>query len=104
MTVARVQAVLGIEVVEINTDEIDEAVLALLYLTLHDDVRAWKGFDWDAMDRLYRKGLIHDPVGKAKSVVLTDEGLAESERLFKKLFAKPASSDQPGESAARSRR
>jgi hypothetical protein len=46
-------------------------MLALLYLTLHDDVRAWKGFGWDAMDRLHRKGLIHDPVGKAKSVVLT---------------------------------
>lgn len=75
---------------EIDTDKIDEAVLALLYLTLHDRFRAWKGFDWDAMDRLYRKGLIYDPVGKAKSVMLTDEGLAESERLFRKLFAKPA--------------
>lgn len=90
--------------VEIDTDKIDEAVLALLYLTLHDQFRAWKGFDWDAMDRLYRKGLIYDPVGKAKSVVLTDEGLAESERLFRKLFAKPAASDQAAESAARSRR
>ena len=32
-----------------DTDRIDEAVLALLYLGLHDDSRAWKGFDWDAM-------------------------------------------------------
>lgn len=80
---------------EIDTDKIDEAVLALLYLTLHDRFRAWKGFDWDAMDRLYRKGLIYDPVGKAKSAMLTDEGLAESERLFRKLFAKPAALDQP---------
>jgi hypothetical protein len=89
----------GIPVMEIDTDKIDEAVLALLYLTLHDDVRAWKGFDWDAMDRLHRKGLIRDPVGKAKSVVLTEEGLAESKRLFIKLFAKlPA----PAPSSARS--
>lgn len=87
---------------EIDTDRIDEAVLALLYLTLHDDVRAWKGFDWDAMDRLHRKGLIHDPVGKAKSVVLTEAGLAESERLFTKLFAKPPASDQPADSTVRS--
>ena len=87
--------------VEIDTDKIDEAVLALLYLTLHDRFRAWKGFDWDAMDRLYRKGLIYDPVGKAKSVMLTDEGLVESERLFRKLFAKPSTPDQP---AARSQR
>jgi hypothetical protein len=64
-------------------------VLALLWLTLHDGVRAWKGFDWDALDRLHRKGLIDNPVGKAKSVVLTDEGLQRSEALFEKLFTRP---------------
>jgi hypothetical protein len=73
---------------DVDTDKIDEAVLALLVLTLHDGDRAWKGHDWDAMNRLYRKGMIGNPVGKAKSVVLTDEGLSESERLFTKLFAK----------------
>ena len=71
---------------DIDTDKIDEAVLALLHLTLHDGVRAWKGHDWDALDRLYRKGMIDNPVSKAKSVVLTDEGLAESARLFRNLF------------------
>ena len=76
---------------EIDTDKVDEAVLALLYLTLHDGFRAWKGHDWDALDRLHRKGMIYDPVGKAKSVVLTDAGLAESVRLFRELFAKPTS-------------
>ncbi len=75
---------------DIDNDKIDEAVLALLHLTLHDRFRAWKGHDWDVLDRLYRKGMICDPVGKAKSVVLTDEGLAESERLFRDLFAKSA--------------
>ena len=39
------------------------------------------------MDRLHRKGFISDPVGKAKSVVFTEEGLRESERLFRELFA-----------------
>jgi hypothetical protein len=72
--------------VDIDTDKIDEVVLALLFLTLHDGGRAWKGHDWDVLDRLYRKGMIDNPVGKAKSVVLTDEGLSESERLFRKLF------------------
>ena len=71
---------------EIDTEKIDEAVLALLYLTLHNDVRAWKSLDWDAMNRLYAKGFIENPVGKAKSVVFTERGLRESERLFKKLF------------------
>jgi hypothetical protein len=72
-----------------DTDKVDEAVLALLYLTLHDGARAWKSFDWDAMNRLHEKGYISNPIGKAKSVVLTEEGLQEAERLFKKLFGKP---------------
>jgi hypothetical protein len=72
---------------EIDTDRIDQAVLALLYLGRHDRWRAWKSFDWAAMDRLHKKGLISDPVGKAKSVVFTDEGLREAERLFRELFA-----------------
>jgi hypothetical protein len=76
--------------VAIDTDKIDEAVLALLYLTLHDGARAWKGHDWEALNRLHRKGMIENPVSKAKSVVLTDEGLAESERLFRKLFQRAA--------------
>jgi hypothetical protein len=79
-------------VVDIDTDKIDEAVLALLQLTLQDGFRAWKGHDWGALGRLHRKGMICDPVGKAKSVVLTDEGLAESERLFRTLFGTPAAS------------
>ena len=74
---------------EIDTDKIDDAVLALLWLTLHDGRRAWKGFDWGALDRLHEKGLIADPANKAKSVVLTDEGLTRAEELFKALFTRP---------------
>ena len=72
---------------EIDTDRIDEAVLALLYLGLHDRIRAWKGFDWDSLDRLHKKGFISDPVSKAKSVTFTEEGLREAEHLFRELFA-----------------
>ena len=63
---------------EIDTEKIDEAVLALLYLTLHDGTRAWKGFDWDTLNRLHAKGLISDPASKSKSVILTGEGLGTS--------------------------
>ena len=73
---------------EIDADKVDEAFLALLYLTLHDDARAWKGFDWATLNRLHAKGSISGPVSKAKSVILTDEGLRASERLFTRLFAK----------------
>src|SRR5229473_8253639 len=53
---------------ETNEDRVDAAVLAPLYLTLDRDGRAWKGFDWSVMNRLHDKGMIHNPVGKAKSV------------------------------------
>ncbi len=72
----------------LDEDKIDDAVLGLLYLTLHDGFRAWKGFDWEAMNRLYEKGMICDPVGKAKSVVFTDEGLERSRALFLEMFTK----------------
>jgi hypothetical protein len=76
-----------------DTDKVDEAVLALLYLGLHDTSefgtgRAWKGFDWDALDRLHAKGLIGDPRSKARSVPLGPEGIAAMEAAFDKLSGK----------------
>lgn len=79
---------------EIDIDLIDEAVLALTFLTLRRDPhwdphwRAWKSFDWDAMGRLYDKDLIFDPVGKAKSLVLTEQGRRRCEEACYQLFAK----------------
>ncbi len=71
---------------DIDMDKIDEAVLALLYLTLHNQRRAWKSFDWDCTNRLYQKGMIENLANKAKSLELTEKGLEESGRLFRKLF------------------
>lgn len=75
---------------ELNQDKIDDVVLALLYLGLHDGARAWKSFDWDTMDRLHEKGYISNPQSKAKSVVFTEEGLERAERLLEALFGKHA--------------
>jgi hypothetical protein len=61
---------------ELDADKLAEVTLALLALTVHDERRAWKGIDWGVMHLLYERGWIHDPKGTAKSVVLTDEGLA----------------------------
>lgn len=77
---------------EHDHDKIDEAVLALMTLNFHSDrysTRAWKGFDWDAMDRLHAKGYISDPKSKAKSVAMTKEGIDRAHQLFEKLFVKP---------------
>lgn len=73
---------------EIDEVKIDEAALALLYLTLHDGHRAWKGMDFEVMNRLHEKGYIDNPVNKTKSVWLTDEGLTKSKLIFEKLFSK----------------
>ena len=51
---------------KIDNDKIDQAVLALLLLGIHDGSRTWKGFDWDSLDRLHEKELISDPRGEAK--------------------------------------
>ncbi|MGH7795776.1 MAG: DUF6429 family protein [Candidatus Binatia bacterium] len=72
---------------ELDHDKIDRAVLALLYLGLHDGARAWKGFDWDSLNRLHEQGFISNPRGKTKSVVLTEEGLVEARRLLEQLFS-----------------
>ena len=47
-----------------------------------------KGFDWDVLGRLHDKGMIHDPVGKVKSVVFTDDGLKRAKELFESMFEK----------------
>lgn len=75
---------------DLNYDKIDQAVLALLHLTSFTDhgvTRAWKGYDWDTLDRLHEKGYIFDPKNKSKSVVFTEEGRQLAEQLFQKLFA-----------------
>ena len=80
---------------DIDKNRIDDAVRALLLLGLHDGRRAWKSFDWEALDRLHAKGLISDPVGKAKSVMFTDEGLERARRLFQEMFASSPASPEP---------
>jgi hypothetical protein len=71
---------------EWDRDKVDECVLALLQLTLHDGARAWKRFDFDVIGRLFEKGYIFDPRGKSKSVVLTEKGLERSRELFEEMF------------------
>ena len=72
-----------------DTDKLDEVVLALLHLnsfTDHGVTRAWKGLDWDSLDRLHARGLISDPKSKAKSVVLSDDAARLAAELFAEHF------------------
>ena len=74
---------------EYSEERVDDAVLALLCLTMFEDrgiTRAWKNHDWNALDRLHAKGFIGDAKSKAKSVVVTDAGRQRARLLFEKLF------------------
>ena len=82
------------ENIEFDTDKIDEAGLGLLWRTAfkqskHDELfRAWKGMDYDVLDRLHERGLILDPANKYKSVIFTPEGEKLARETFRKLFGK----------------
>ena len=76
---------------EYDKEKVDQATLALMWLVTESDKygsRAWKGFDWDTLNRLHEKGLISDPKRKTKSVALSEETVELSETLFKRLFGK----------------
>lgn len=49
--------------------------------------RSWKGYDFNVLDRLAGKGYISSS-HRAKSVILTDEGLKRGEELKRRLLAK----------------
>jgi hypothetical protein len=72
--------------VEYDRDRAGDLALALLFLTLHDGARAWKGIDWDVLAHLHERGFIANPVGRAKSVVFTEEGLARAEAMFQQYL------------------
>ena len=73
-----------------DESKIDEAVIAVLYLTAFERngaTFAWKGIDWEATNRLFERGLIGDPKRKAKSILFTSEGLARAKAAADRLFA-----------------
>jgi hypothetical protein len=74
---------------QVDPKKAEELTLALMYLASFKEgsvVRTWKGYDWDVMNRLAEQGLISNPVGKAKSVVLTEEGEARSRAMAEKYL------------------
>src|SRR5690348_11729915 len=80
----------GAKAMNYDRNKVDEMVLALLYLTITEEqdegARTWKSHDWDTRDRLHARGYISDPKSKAKSVVLSPEGLKLARALFERHF------------------
>jgi hypothetical protein len=72
---------------------IDDLALALIYLTGWEEkgitgepyTRAWKGYDFGALDRLKEQGLI-DFTRTAKSLNLTEEGKERAAEVVQELI------------------
>jgi len=76
-----------------DAEKVNEAALALLYLWSWQEYgtpRAWKGFDWDVLAALHEQGWISDPQSKAKSITLTEDGVAKAQEAAAKYFGNPA--------------
>ena len=76
---------------DLDQEKLAEAALAILSLSRMVEpygVTAWKGIDWDVMNMLHDKGWISNPVGKQKSVGITEEGIKLADQFLEKHFAK----------------
>ena len=81
------------EPVQLSTERLDEAVLALLSLCIlsalpgQPGIQADPGFDYDSLKRLHAQGYLaacpHHPI---HTIWLTPEGARRSRELFRKLF------------------
>lgn len=74
---------------DLDEDKLCETALAILALTAHGGpggTRAWKGMDWELLALLHQRGWIGDPVGKTKSVALTEAGERLAEELLRRHF------------------
>lgn len=73
---------------------IEDAVLAQLVAYSSDTGNAWKGFDFEIMNRLHEHGFISDPVNRNKSIWLTEEGLARGRQVADRLFGMRTQTEQ----------
>ena len=78
---------------QVGPDAVADLTLALLYLTRFSDPRnsgektiwqAWKGYDSGALEMLEEAGWIAQRSRRAKSVFLTEEGMARAKELLRR--------------------
>jgi len=87
----------------LDQNKIAEGAMAILALTMFKDRdvhRAWKGIDRDVLHDLCDRGWIHDPKGKAKSIVFTDEGRAMAIECMRRQFGEAAQQAAASDTAA----
>jgi hypothetical protein len=75
----------------LDEQKLAEAALAILGLTAHrshTQTMVWQGMDWDLLGMLHSRGWIGDPVGRSKSVALTEEGERLAGELLRRHFSR----------------
>jgi hypothetical protein len=78
-----------------DSKKIDDAALALLHLTLHDQSHASTSFAPEVLQRLHESGMIEGPDGSSDSIEFTPDGLQRSKTLFNSMFAAPSPEAAP---------
>jgi len=81
-----------------ESEVLEDLVLVLLYMFSWREkvasdfsvARSWKGYSFDVLDTLEEKGYISSS-HKAKSLIITEEGLKRASELKEKMFAALAS-------------
>lgn len=79
---------------EYDDKRIEDAVLALLATFSSEHGNAWKGFDFEVMNRLHEHGFIGNPVNRKKSIWLTEQGLERGRQIAGRLFGVSAQAGQ----------
>jgi len=80
---------------KVKDADIENLTLLMIYLSSWDEnlekefgeepvLKAWKGFQFEALDKLNKKGLISDSKGR-KSVCLTDKGIKKAKVLLNRV-------------------
>jgi hypothetical protein len=76
---------------------IEDAVLAFLAAHSFHNGQAWKGFDFEIMNRLHEQGFIDNPVNRNKSVWVTPECLERGRKIAERLFTADAQARHAGD-------
>ena len=70
-----------------DESKIEDPVRALLGVFSFDGGRAWKGFDFDVMDRFHAQDFIENPASKNKLVWITPQGRERGRKIAGQLFS-----------------
>lgn len=68
-------------------EQIEDLTLLLLYLQSwkeYNSLRAWKGYDFNVLNKLNEKGLVDDKHGN-KSLYITEEGIERAKTIMAKI-------------------